>query len=70
MTSNDATQPDAGTDFETMTIILARFEGRRACEAHVSIDQNPYRHAGQEHLADVWEDSWLDTVDILRQTEA
>jgi hypothetical protein len=53
-----------------MTIILARFEGRRACEAQVSLDQNPYRSAGQKYLADAWEDSWLDTVDILRQTEA
>ena len=50
--------------------MVASFEGRRACEADVPLDQNPYRRAGQEHLADAWEDSWLETVDILLQTEA
>jgi hypothetical protein len=50
--------------------MVASFEGRRACEADVPFDQNPYRGSGQEHLAAAWEDSWLDAVDILRQTEA
>jgi hypothetical protein len=46
-------------------IMVASFEGRRTCEADVPLDQNPYRRAGQEHLADAWEDSWVATVDIL-----
>ena len=61
MISNDA-KPDAGIPVEVLTL-FARFAGRRACEANVSLDQNPYRGSGQEHLADAWEDSWLETVD-------
>jgi hypothetical protein len=67
--TNEPTQPDAGIPVEVLTL-FARFDGRRACEADVSLAQNPYRGSGQEHLADAWEDSWLDTMDILRQTEA
>jgi hypothetical protein len=67
MTKRKSKSPSEITPF---AIVLARVEGRRACEAHVSLDQNPYRCAGQEYLADAWEDSWLDTVDMLRQTEA
>ncbi len=59
MTKRESKSPSGIMQF---AIIAAEFEGRRACEADVSLDRNPYRRAGQEHLARVWEDSWLDTL--------
>jgi hypothetical protein len=66
MTSTEPA-PNTGMIPIDVLILFARADGRRACEADVPIDQNPYR-GRDDYLASVWEDSWLDTVVMLVDT--